>query len=83
MLAAAPRALSRRRGDNRKIQINPLIENGFLEFTQPTIERLLQRTFGEHHDRRPRAPARCVHLVSRTGTAFMHEFRVNFPDARF
>jgi hypothetical protein len=56
----------------RKSQINALITNNFTEFTQPNIEWHLQRTFGEHAD--PAASA---------GIASMHEFRVNFLDARF
>jgi hypothetical protein len=83
LLARAHVATHRGGRRRRKIQINALIKNGFPEITQPRIERLLQRTFREHYDRRPRASAYCVHLVSSAGTAFMHEFRVNFPDALF
>jgi hypothetical protein len=66
-----------------KSQINALTVNGFPELPQPTIEWHLQRTFGEHGDLRPPPCADCAHVVSSAGIALMHEFRVNFSNARF
>jgi hypothetical protein len=68
-----------------KSPANTLIANDFSEFPQPNIEWHLKRTFAEHGS--PPAEgdgcAYCAHFVPSPGIAFMHEFRVNFSDARF
>ena len=68
----------------KKIKVKALTTNGFPEFIQPNIEWQLKRTFREHGGRPAKAlAARYAYSVSGAGVAFMHEFRVNFPHARF